>query len=124
MKANELMPGDFVLTPIGKHAKVFDISSLNGEITVFFTPANGDVFDLTEIKPIPLTDSILIAKRWELIRDSTDYKYYRHSKMKSSVKYVKKYGIYVLKTICFRYVHEFQHILCLCGKEDLACNLL
>lgn len=123
MKANELMVGDLVLvTPIGKYAKVFDISSMNNEITVFFSPTDGDGFDLTDIEPIPLTDSILIANGWELIWDFTDYKYYRHSKMKSDVKYNKKSGIYVLRTIRFRHVHEFQHLLRLCGEEDLACN--
>ena len=124
MKATDLMVGDFVLTPIGRIAKVFEISSIDNEIWVSFTPADGDVFDLTEIKPIPLADSILIANGWELIRDSADYKYYRYGKIKDDVKYVKKSEIYVLRTIRFRYVHEFQHLLRLCDKEDLAANLL
>ena len=124
MKVTELMVGDFVLTPIGRIAKVFEISSIDNEIGVFFTPADGDVFAPTELKPIPLTDSILLANGWELIGDFADYKYYRYGKIKDDVKYVKKSEIYVLRTIRFRYVHEFQHLLRLCDKEDLAANLL
>ena len=59
MKATDLMVGDFVLTPIGRIAKVFEISSIDNEIWVSFTPADGDVFDLTEIEPIPLTKKSL-----------------------------------------------------------------
>ena len=60
MKATDLMVGDFVLTPIGRIAKVSEISSIDNEIGVFFTtPADEDVFDLTEIEPIPLTKKSL-----------------------------------------------------------------
>lgn len=121
MKANELMLGDWV-TYNGVPSQV-TMTSAEGVVMVL--KEGKVVFTNSELlNPIPLTDEILIANGWELIWDFTDYKYYRHRKMKSNVKCKKNPGIYVLRTIHFRCVHEFQHLLRLCGEEDLANNLL
>ena len=135
MKATDLMVGDFVLTPIGRIAKVFEISSIDNEIGVFFTPADGDVFDLTEIKPIPVTYEILSANGWDFqwggdgevyffigdYGDVVDFDIRRADESNKGYSSLFDGDILIPMwnaEIEVRYVHEIQHLLRLCWWKE------
>lgn len=132
MTVKDLMIGDFVLTPIGKIAKVSEISSIDNEIGVFFTtPADEDVFDITEIKPIPLTREILKKNDFEGDRimeyrfeeDGETYNLYL-KEMYNRDGEQDSWGTSiggVLPSVVM-YVHELQHILRLAGLKEKADN--
>ena len=141
MKANELMVGDFVLTPLGKIAKVFEISSIDNEIGAFFTPADGDVFDLTEIKPIPVTSEILSANDWDSqwhddgevyffngnnIGDAVDFNVRRADESNKGDLSLFDGDILIPMwnaEIEVRYVHEIQHLLRIVSNNPFAIRL-
>ena len=131
MKATDLMVGDFVLTPIGKIAKVSEISSIDNEIGVFFTPADGDVFDLTEIEPIPLTKKILKLNEFNGDRvmeyrfeeDGESYNLYLKEMFNKDGEQ-DAWGTNICGVLpsIIMYVHELQHCLRMTGQNDLADN--
>lgn len=132
MTVKDLMIGDIVLTPIEKTAKVSEISSIDNEIGAFFTtPADEDVFDITEIKPIPLTREILKKNDFEGDRimeyrfeeDGETYNLYL-KEMYNRDGEQDSWGTSiggVLPSVVM-YVHELQHILRLAGLKEKADN--
>ena len=132
MTVKDLMIGDFVLTPIGKIAKVSEISSIDNEIGVFFTtPADEDVFDITEIKPIPLTREILKKNGFKgdsvmthhFMEDGEIYNFY-FKEMFDENGEQNAWGTNICGVLpsIILYVHELQHCLRLIGQNDLADN--
>lgn len=117
MEAKELMTNDWV----------FD-----GSINIQLTPEN--IFDIyvgnwDEPKPIPLTEEILNINGF-IIERSREYYFIYYSKNDEIVFALeydveqKDYWVHLggYSNAIFKYVHELQHILRLCGLSDLANN--
>ena len=131
MKPQDLMIGDWVkcTNPYCEGHRVDYISELEDEIGV-----DGEIWDLTDVIPIPLTQEILEKNEFENIT----------SRLESSEQYIHLYEInddivigelpsgfnicieryngdydvyehFQFCSICF--VHELQHALRLCGIE-------
>ena len=120
MKATELMIGDWV---IGKkwREKPFQITRINdGGKFIYGKTANltvGPVF-FDELEPIPLTREIL-----EMNGFTENYRY-------DDLSYIQSNGAVTgthingengeMEEMYFKYVHEVQNALRLCGLNDLA----
>ena len=125
MKANELMIGDKVMVKV--------LSQIPGTYVLHTWTANDYSRDI-QVKPIPLTAEILekdgwerdIDKEWEY-NNSNILPHYCYQWEKRNVK-IKMYagleGFTISLIIGRRFyaVHELQHILRLCGLDELADN--
>ena len=127
MKAQELMIGDWVRTPIDfeNGAYVYDIdriSSIN-EYDAFSTSEFDMCGDVADLLPVPLTAEILeknFAKRLFFDGEFEGYSYVTDGMQ------IDQLADSVFVWICpgtingilsLRYVHELQHALRLCGIE-------
>ena len=133
MKATELMINDWVL--YGKrYAIAKRITPLRCDILVRITSNHDDIIIETydNIDPIPLTAEILEKNGFEQTGDSTfsisdDGMRFYATWWRESLFYV---GFYRRDnnspnehfSLNVRYVHELQHILRLCGMNELADN--
>ena len=108
MKANELMIGDWVNSYLDGHPIQLDNER-------FYTIIKGYN---DGIEPIPLTSEIL-----EKNGGVKDSEYYNNGYIVGN-----SIGLLIVEDgfeygyITIRYVHEFQHLLRLCGLDELADN--
>lgn len=106
MKATELMIGDWILYG-DKPVKVLQLSE-------------NSKYDW--VKPIPLTSEILEKNGWKASEDG-----YENQDDKSTIFYCPPemqgciHGVEVAYFEC-KYVHQYQHLLRLCGLDELADN--
>ena len=127
MTAKELMIGDWVMvypwdeTP-WEPKKITDINFHSWEGTDFCDSVGVEGWDelsLDEIKPIPLTTEILEKNEIDTVF-KTKYKWFYleyHAEAGMIVLYVYNNGSFQPTGICFKYVHQLQHALRLCGIE-------
>ncbi len=124
MKANELMIGDWVYNSPHSRFPMRVTLIDEGGCYLNFEGNEGDPFDgdfgENGIQPIPVTEKILAANGIKKVLDYEDVNYFHFGE--SSVRYSKKKKIYNMRGVSFRFVHEFQYLLRLCGYEDLADN--
>jgi hypothetical protein len=124
MEAKELMIGDWVqdITPVV-------IDAISNEDICTYRDENGYITaNPSNLKPIPLTEELLIKNGW--------HRYYfgaKYTSDKESINYELKNdhtlflchypdedcfcSAFGLKRIEFRYVHQLQHALRLCGID-------
>lgn len=134
MKANELMIGDWVLyhatfdrdtykkltTPYNKNIRIESIAEegVNEE----YCQGDRNWIEYSELQPVPLTEEILEKNGWEL---SLSCEFYTH-KSNRNLKLSNLLGVPSIscfgKISILHYVHEFQHVLRLCGLNELADN--
>ena len=125
MKANELMIGDKVMVKV--------LSQIPNTYVLHTWTANDYSRDI-QVKPIPLTAEILEKDGWERDIDK-EWKYnnsrilphYCYQWEKQNVKiemYAGLEGFTISLIIGRRFyaVHELQHVLRLCGLDELADN--
>lgn len=130
MKAEELMIGDLVRIPV---SKVDGVTTSNG-IARIVSIHSGDwcivksdvgytlSIDYTLINPIPLDTEILEKNGFEkeLTEDGI---HYRFTLISDNIKFSLLYARSVfqwLGPMDFKYVHELQHVLRLCGiKKEI-----
>lgn len=121
IKTNELMLGDLVRLTDGQIAKVRGLG-VYGDIEV--RRENTNIYGGEEdIEPIPLTEEILFKNGFEyemekITSTSNGYYIFRLEDFYIDI-YTHSYG-FGCATI--NYVHELQHLLRLCGLNDLADN--
>lgn len=115
MKTTDLMIGDWVLNTCDNLIQVAEVleDGINGE-------RNCEYYD--DIKPIPLTCEILKKNGW---KDAEFWCEYQDGKntiqcclpdMRGRIN-----GIEIEHFKC-EYVHQYQHLLRLCGLDELADN--
>lgn len=123
MKATELMIGDWVCLkddikcelPLKVDGVLTDDISLDGE--GFLGGAEG------LIRPIPITPEMLVRNGWK----ETQY-WHEYQDGKNTIQCClpdmrgRINGIEIEHFKC-EYVHQYQHLLRLCGLDDLADNL-
>ena len=125
MKANELMIGDKVMVKV--------LSQIPDTYVLHTWTANDYSRDI-QVKPIPLTAEILEKDGWERDIDK-EWKYnnsrilphYCYQWEKQNVKIemyagLKGFTISLIIGRRFYAVHELQHVLRLCGLDELADN--
>lgn len=119
MKVTELMVGDWVYIhePECKGHRIDSIDELDGQVG-----ADGEVYDECDIRPIPLTEDILVKNGWDF-RDR-QYAIECEEDEQGIVELSRdKDGYYwsinwdEYQIIRIHYVHELQHILRLCGID-------
>ena len=119
MKADELMIGDWLLNGCGTLMQVTAIfeDGINGVCE------GGEWCDLYNIiKPIPLTSEILKKNGWKDAEFWCEYQEGNNSiqaclpDMRGRIN-----GIEIEHFKC-EYVHQYQHLLRLCGLNELAGN--
>ena len=119
MKATDLMIGDLVYIhePECKGHRIDSIDELDGQVG-----ADGEVYDECDIRPIPLTEEILVKNGW----DFRDRQYaieckedgqgiVELSRDEDGYYWSINWDEYLI--IRIHYIHELQHILRLCGIE-------
>ena len=110
MKATELMVGDWIVKPSG-HIRTIDRAEF----------LNDDAW-FEDIKPISLTPEILEKNGW---KETVYYHDYRDGN--NTIQFFLPYmtgrinGIDIEHFGC-EYVHQFQHLLRLCGLDEIADN--
>lgn len=110
MKANELMIGDW-------YKWYADGYYYNYQVTK--ETFGNDEDTIANFEPIPLTPEILEKNGFEKLLDD-DGIHYRFVLIEGHTKFALKYARSVfqwLNPIDFKYVHELQHALKLCGIE-------
>ena len=134
MNCSDLQIGDWVMY----NSKPIQVTSLYGKPTEYGEFVSNEIgwsyspntwVDGDFIEPIPLTDIILKKNGFELrdnhyIHRIDDKPHHYDFKLKvggvfASEGYTLECGIYRLT---IRYVHELQHLLRLCGLNELADN--
>ena len=127
MKATELIIGDWVScggTPIR-------VENIHGDCINFQhdIPFVQEEFmiDFAEIVPISLTPEILEKNKFNQVIDTCKIKTYHRKPINVIMFSTPEITIlpeesFIIKNLKIQYVHEFQHILRLCGMNELADN--
>ena len=114
MKATELMIGDWVYNSYHKKNIKWNYSEM-------FCP-NGIPVIGRDLEPIPLTPEILKkngwkeAEYWLEYQDGENTIQFSHPNMLGMIN-----GVFIEHFKC-EYVHQYQHLLRLCGLNELADN--
>lgn len=131
MEAKELMIGDWV-SHKGTYVKIEDITTNSGRykypLSVFYS--DGREFAhiaVLNVDPIPLTEEILLKNGFIWYGNTESWVHRAYPKLEAGVmKTHEKDKIFAWVSSYFKrieYVHEFQHLLRLCGLSDLADKL-
>lgn len=128
MKVDELMIGDWVVFK-DKPAQVTIIDNWENEISYFDDDAEGVLtVKINDIEPISLTEEMLSDNGF--IYDDLDFFQERDNvtvfvgDQSLFSFYDTNAKDYIILAFSFKYVHEFQHLLRLCGLNDLADNFI
>ena len=117
MKATDLMIGDWVIA-YGKNTQVVWVGNIH-KLAVRGFPSE---FYEDEIEPIPLTPEILEKNEFFKSYDD-DGIHYKYTLISDGIGFSLKYVRSVfqwLGPLDFKYVHELQHALKLCGiKKEI-----
>lgn len=117
MKANELMIGDWVYQALYKDAEIPNKGHVWKAVMVTYLPFDED----WAIEPIPLTEEIL--KKNGRLYNGGWRRYLLHDNMNVSYDLDRHQFEYKYSRIeNIRYVHQLQHILRLCGLNEIADN--
>lgn len=118
MKATELMIGDWV-SSFGNNCRITAIDKYDAKVC---TDPEDELFFLDDIYPIPLTYEILKKNGWKDAEFWCEYQDGNNSiqsclpDMRGRIN-----GIEIEHFQC-EYVHQYQHLLRLCGLDELANN--
>lgn len=132
MKLEELMIGDWVAIDEpdryhGYNGKVVAIGGENRYVTLFVPVTNHDVFE-EDIRPIPISEDILLKNGFEEIKVEDIYSVYRDKDCDITPDVDDDcklcWMLYCGKNdhdanICLHFVHELQNTLRLCGIEKI-----
>ena len=85
------------------------------------------MIEYTKIKPIPLTAEILEKNGFNQVIDTCKIKTYHRKPINVIMFSTPEITIlpeesFIIKNLKIQYIHEFQHILRLCGQNELADN--
>lgn len=120
MKANELMIGEWVMTPAGI-AKVLKIDGDDNTIVIRQHDGRLNGGSVDETEPIPLTPEILEANgftRYSVVHfNLQQWVLNEGNGCRVSLYQDVKSGKWAIKDFWIDYVHELQHILRLCKIE-------
>lgn len=124
MTANELMVGDWVLwkdKPV-QIARVSGVVYSFGHIDVTLAHCGSGVLethDIKSISPIPLTTEILEKNEIDTVFKTRYKGFYLeyHAEVGMIMLYVYNNGSFQPTGVGFKYVHELQHALRLCGID-------
>jgi len=106
MKTTDLMIGDWVYIhePVCKGHRIDFIDELG-----FQVGADGEVYDDCNIRPIPLTEDILVKNGWR--KHTMLYK----NEWYGDICLFEEYGKFYYMDLKIEYVHQLQHLLRLVG---------
>lgn len=119
MDCKDLMISDFVYVARGydKHLTVEKIKGVIADkdelypVTIF----TGETVSLNDIKPIPLTEDILVKNGFKKFAEGQANFDYTDNDI--HLEYWIGDGCFRYYTAEIRYVHQLQHLLRLCGVE-------
>ena len=113
MEAKELMIGDKVMVKV--------LSQIPDTYVLHTWTANDYPRNL-QVKPIPLTTEILEKNGWKQTEYCHEYQYGKNT-IQCRLPYMvgRINGIDIENFKC-EYVHQYQHLLRLCGLNELANN--
>jgi len=115
MKAEELMIGDWVkISHLNKIGKVYRIDRANGEGNGFAAVIDGDYYE-GNLEPIPLTTEILEKNGFSSNYAEDDLSYAESCGDIIGIHIYGKNGL--MDEMYFKYVHQLQQALRLCGIE-------
>lgn len=118
MEAKDLMVGDYVSLNNLKHTTV-KISKLDNKSATLYDGKNYMTFNYEYFSPIPLTEELLELNNFVKSRFN-EFRFQYTIKNKLYLKdWHDKWFIYN-DTLEIRYVHELQHLLRLCGEDEIA----
>lgn len=128
MEAKELMIGDWVLL---RHTHTKEktaeyVYGIGRDVILYRNEAGVQCVDMNLIEPMPLTEEILLKNGFTLDEEWEEYR--APNKTYFGLEYtVRKESYYItiasyFDPIFIKYVHELQHLLRLCGLNDLADN--
>jgi hypothetical protein len=133
LTGNELMIGDYLywgkdkvvkVQMIRKYGDNFGIDAIyNDSVNLYFCTDNDDIYsyNIDELKPIPLTPDIL--EKNGFTKELENGSHYRFTLIDEHIKISILYARSVfqwLGPLDFKYVHELQHALRLCGiKKEI-----
>ena len=106
MKANELMIGDWIFYG-DKSVKVLQLSE-------------NSKYDW--VKPIPLTPEILKKNGWKETEYCYEYRDYKNTIQCCLPDMIGRINGVEIENFKCEYVHQYQHLLRLCGLHELADN--
>lgn len=130
MKATELMIGDWVEVILNseKHfAQVQMIDGYGDNATSNECVCDAIYYSIDELKPIQLTAEILEKNGFNQVINTCKIKTYHRKPINVIMFSTPEITIlpeesFIIKNLKIQYVHEFQHILRLCGMNELADN--
>ena len=122
MKATELMIGDLVCLkddtnyelPLKVDGIIEDVISLEGDGFL------GGIDGL--IRPIPLTPEILEKNGWKETEYCYEYRDYKNTIQCCLPDMIGRINGVEIENFECEYVHQYQHLLRLCGLNELADN--
>lgn len=125
MRVTDLMVGDWVYIhePECKGHRIDAIDELDGQVG-----ADGEVYDECDIRPIPLTEEILMKNGFEKCHDdeapAEECYFFRLLNKQCGWFDIDAFGLeeelgaeFTYHDINIHYVHQLQHLLRLCGIE-------
>ena len=115
MDCKDLMVGDLVYIhePECKGHRIDSIDELDGQVG-----ADGEVYDECDIRPIPLTEGILVKNGWRKESITIDGDYCKYTLPGFALNWCDTDGFwYQNGDITPNHVHTLQHLLRLCGIE-------
>lgn len=134
MDCKDLMIGDFVYVARGydKHLTIEKVKGIIADKDEPYpiTISTSETVSLNDIKPIPLTDEILVKNGFKKQEDVNEWSYYKSKDGKGQYmilwsmdynyleigSYTDEFGEFN-RLGTMRYVHQLQHALRLCGIE-------
>ena len=123
MKATDLMIGDWVrVKGYLDYNKVQEIARDNSMQWYISFACSATLFRAYEFEPVPLTPEILEKNGWK--NDGLWYEYIDDkATIKSCLPDMRGIinGVEIKEFQC-KYVHQYQHLLRLCGLDELANN--
>jgi hypothetical protein len=118
MKANEMQIGDYV-NYRGQIIKVTSLYDKGGSNEVGWSDKESVWVNADNVEPIPLTPKILEKNEIDTVFKTRYKGFYLeyHTEVGMIMLYVYNNGSFQPTGICFKYVHQLQHALRLCGIE-------
>ena len=115
MRAEELMIGDWVVQDDNLCNE--RLCKVTGIFEHYLVEVTGEKLPLHEshIKPIPLTKDILEANGFCLFDDA----FWWYKDFRITLSSSKAFTLVCGRTISFKYVHELQHAMRLCGIDKV-----
>lgn len=124
MKTTELMVGDFIIAKNYGIKEIIGIRDFDGVVEISESEDSEVEIPYDDIKPIPITPEILEKNGWKETQFWHEYQKDGNTLQSCLPDMRGRFfnGVEIQHFKC-EYVHQYQHLLRLCGLDELATNL-